>query len=223
MAGIRNSTESGLANAPPEEYLDKTGITTVMKDMMTLLLENRPEDPIRFFADYLKNVPNTCIMKSYKIITLNRTQEKSFMDNLVSAYINLEHKRPEGLRGYEFIRLIQMVCLDFPSEVTQSILDVYGKKESDIVTFEEFINGIHSTLLYEDFFAEAEVLFRRIANEGIVNTGFFFKSLDKLHNETELRMPSSKELQSAISRLYGEGKQDITFKDFVLAIFDCTN
>ena len=87
-----------------------------------------------------------------------------------------------------------MVCLDFPSEVTQSILDVYGKKESDIVTFEEFINGIHSTLLYEDFFAEAEVLFRRIANEGIVNTGFFFKSLDKLHNETELRMPSSKEL-----------------------------
>jgi hypothetical protein len=56
----------------PDEYLDKTGVTTVLKDMMTLLLENRPEDPIRFIADYLKNVPNTCIMKSYKIITLNR-------------------------------------------------------------------------------------------------------------------------------------------------------
>ena len=87
-----------------------------------------------------------------------------------------------------------MVCLDFPSEVTQSILDVYGKKESDIVTFEEFINGIHSTLLYEDFFAEAEVLFRRIAIDGIVNTEFFFTSLDKLHKDTELRMPTSDEL-----------------------------
>ena len=116
-----------------------------------------------------------------------------------------------------------MVCLDFPTEVTQSILDVYGKKESDIVTFEEFINGIHSTLLYEDFFAEAEVLFRRIAVEGVVNAEFFFRSLTKLHNETELRMPTSEELLEAISRLCGEGKEDIKFKDFVLAIFECTN
>jgi hypothetical protein len=109
MAGIRSSTDTGGSNQSPEDYLDKTGVTTILKDMMTLLLENRPDDPIRFIADYLKHVPNTSIMKSYRTITLNRSQEKSFMDNLVSAYITLENRRPEGIRGYEFIRLIKML------------------------------------------------------------------------------------------------------------------
>ena len=33
-----------------EEYLDRYGVTAYMKDVVTLLLENRPASPIAFIA-----------------------------------------------------------------------------------------------------------------------------------------------------------------------------
>jgi len=36
---------------PPEEFLDRNGITTYLKDVITLVLENRPEEPLDFMAD----------------------------------------------------------------------------------------------------------------------------------------------------------------------------
>jgi hypothetical protein len=35
----------------PQDYLDKYAITTYFKDVITLVLENRPEDPLEFMAD----------------------------------------------------------------------------------------------------------------------------------------------------------------------------
>lgn len=35
----------------PEEYLRRTGVTTYLKDIITLLLENRPEDCLQFISD----------------------------------------------------------------------------------------------------------------------------------------------------------------------------
>lgn len=34
-----------------EEYLDRYGVTTYLKDLVTLLLENRPDAPLEFATD----------------------------------------------------------------------------------------------------------------------------------------------------------------------------
>ena len=35
----------------PQDYLDRYAVTTYFKDVITLVLENRPEDPLEFIAD----------------------------------------------------------------------------------------------------------------------------------------------------------------------------
>jgi hypothetical protein len=40
----------------PQEYLDKYEITTYLKDVLVKVLEDKPEDPFQYIADYFKNV-----------------------------------------------------------------------------------------------------------------------------------------------------------------------
>ena len=35
-----------LTNMQPEEYLDKTGITSTLKELFITILENRPSNPL---------------------------------------------------------------------------------------------------------------------------------------------------------------------------------
>lgn len=73
---------------------------------------------------------------------LCKPNHDAFMDNLVSAYMNLDARRGGtnmGLLGSEYLKLIRMICIDFPEDVVELILDTLGKKESDVVSFEEFV------------------------------------------------------------------------------------
>jgi hypothetical protein len=36
----------------PDEYLEKTGVTALLKEVMLLLLENRPLRPVDFIAEW---------------------------------------------------------------------------------------------------------------------------------------------------------------------------
>ena len=44
------------ASLDAEEYLDRCGVTAYMKDCVTLLLENRPDEPLTFMGDYFRTV-----------------------------------------------------------------------------------------------------------------------------------------------------------------------
>lgn len=52
---------------PAEEFLEKTGVTATLKDLIRALLENRPVNPILFISEYLKISASGCtgLMKSY--------------------------------------------------------------------------------------------------------------------------------------------------------------
>ncbi|CAG9328420.1 unnamed protein product [Blepharisma stoltei] len=227
MAGNR---ENPLSALQPEEYLEKTGVTAVLKDLMTVLLENRPENPVQFISEYLKTSSQSCtgILKSYKLIKLCREEHDSFMDNLVAAYMNLDSKRGgnnAGLTGSEYLKLIRMLCLDFPSEIVEEVLGVLGKRESDVVVFEEFIAGIQTVLLYEDFLVEAETIFHYLdrENQGRISVQKFFKAIDKLNlYKTGLRVPPTDDIKSVMRTLTIDPQGSINFEEFALALFKTT-
>lgn len=55
------SMEQQNANAQsnsqaPEDYLEKQQVGTYLKDAISFLLENRPENPIQFLADHFRNI-----------------------------------------------------------------------------------------------------------------------------------------------------------------------
>lgn len=49
MAGARQETAMGALS--PEEYLERTGIDSTLRDLANLLLENRPARPIQFLNE----------------------------------------------------------------------------------------------------------------------------------------------------------------------------
>ena len=114
---------------PPEEFLERNGVTQYMKDVVTLLLENRPEKPLEFMADYFSNAlqGRTAVARSYRYIRLTQRNRQAFLDNLAAAYSNMARQGESnggGLTGAEYAQLIQMLCQDFPNDVVASLMQV---------------------------------------------------------------------------------------------------
>ena len=60
------------------------------------------------------------------------------------------------MKGIDFIKLAQMLCIDYPSEILQGILKMFDKREEENVEFDEFLCGIRTIMLYDNYFEEME-------------------------------------------------------------------
>ena len=135
-----------------QNKFEMLGLTAYMKDVVALLLENRPEDPVAFVAEYFQNASrgNPPLSRSYNWIRLSDRSRMSFMDNLVTAYNTLDSSTgAPGLTGKQFNKLLKSLCVDFPVDVVQGIMMLLGKGSSDIVDFPAFYAGVNACLLYE--------------------------------------------------------------------------
>eukprot|EP00761_Pharyngomonas_kirbyi_P010524 gb/GECH01010544.1/.p1 GENE.gb/GECH01010544.1/~~gb/GECH01010544.1/.p1 ORF type:complete len:296 (+),score=38.75 gb/GECH01010544.1/:1-888(+) len=169
-------------------YLNKYGIDAYLKDVTTLMLENRPEDPIHFMADYFYNVVqgSSPMVRSYRFIRLTDRHRDVFFDNLVAAYNSLAHRRssdnvdpsassssssassadPRIVTGEDLSKLLRMLCRDFPPDLLRAIFAVLGKDPVQSVPFEQFASAVNACLLYEEFLVEAEETFEQADREG---------------------------------------------------------
>ena len=96
-----------------EEYLDRYGVTAYMKDVVTLLLENRPASPIAFISKYFRTVTqgSSPLLRAYRYIRLAHPTQDAFIDNLVAAYAALDARRGvSGVTGAELLRLLDGQC-----------------------------------------------------------------------------------------------------------------
>ena len=145
-----------------EEYLDRYGVTAYMKDVVTLLLENRPASPIAFMSKYFRTVTqgSSPLLRAYRYIKLASPTQDAFIDNLVSAYVALDARRGvSGVTGAELLRLLRLLCGDCPIDVSRSLLVLLDRTESDPVSFDEFSAAVRAGLHYDDFFTRARTLF----------------------------------------------------------------
>ena len=113
LAGCQPAADAGSLDA--EEYLDRCGGTAYMKDCVTLLLENRPDEPLTFMGDYFRTVtqPSSPLLRAYRYIRLTPLDRPAFPDNLVAAYAALDSQRgTNGVTGAELQRLLAVVRTD---------------------------------------------------------------------------------------------------------------
>lgn len=147
------------------------------------------------------------------------------MDNLVASYMNLDARRGGnnvGLSGSEFLKLIRMLCVDFPDEVIDEILGILGKGEDDIVPFEEFITAVNTVIMYEDYFLDAQELFFHLDMEksGAVKVQEFLRALEKL-NKQGYPVPNSAQMQRALNVMrISDGT--VSLANFIQAMFKAT-
>jgi hypothetical protein len=54
-----------------------------------------------------------------------------------------------SVKGVDFIKIAQMLCIDYPSEILQGILKLVDKKEEETIEFDEFMAGIKTIFLFD--------------------------------------------------------------------------
>ena len=52
-----------------------------------------------------------------------------------------------------------MLCIDYPSEILTGILKLLDKREDENVEFDEFLCGIRTILLFDNFFEEMNSIY----------------------------------------------------------------
>lgn len=240
---IQRALEARQAHDPvritSDEYLERYSVAAYMKDLLTVLLENRPEEPLDFIADYFNCAVNGVppIMRSYRYIRLTKRNRQAFMDNLAQAYTIMSRSSEvpgSGLTGANYLRLLNIVCADFPAEVVHALLQVLDKKDTDTISFPTFVAGINACLLYEEFFEHAERLFNacEVDNAGRVEKETFLATIKQInalpqdvqHPTEGWTVPGNLLMERVTSALAAsqsdrvDSKTMITFREFLSTI-----
>ena len=88
------SPSSGAARSPaaPDPLdvaaFDASSLTVYLKDAVALVLENRPDDPVAFIAEYLRRVLHGAspVARAHQYLTLSPHHRDAFVDNAVVAH-----------------------------------------------------------------------------------------------------------------------------------------
>lgn len=152
----------------PLDFLSRTGVTSEIKDAITLLIENRPEDPIMFMAEFFDSHanPTTALMKSHQKLLLVHHSRLSFQSNLVQAYnILKQQKNSDGLRGLTgktYNDLLTLLCRDLTGQEVEPLQKRILCLSHEVVRFPVFKLGVLATFIYQDFLKQAESLYNEL-------------------------------------------------------------
>lgn len=149
-----------------EEYLDRYGVTAYIKDAVTLMLDNRPNDQLAFLHQYFQSVTHgsSAILHAFRYVRLTGPSQPAFFDNVCAAYASLDAHRStagvSGVSGTDLLQLLRLLGTDCSLDVSHSVLLLLHRTEGDQVSATEFAAGVRAGLYYEAFFARAGAVFR---------------------------------------------------------------
>mmetsp|Transcript_1968 Transcript_1968/g.2779 ORF Transcript_1968/g.2779 Transcript_1968/m.2779 type:complete len:275 (-) Transcript_1968:432-1256(-) len=211
-----------------------------LKDSLVTLLENRPEDPIRFLAEYFRNATKgmKSVARSYRYIRLTKHNRDAFMENLASAFRAMDAERgvgaskkssiaSPGVTQSQFKKLVEMLCDDFPLDVIDGIFQIMGKRKDDPIDFREFCGGVLACLIYEEFFEQVEWLFKcaDTSGSGTISGATLMQVIDAVKRKpnSAVQIPSDGELRKCLREVgVDQGRpseKQLCFQEFVLAMF----
>lgn len=89
-----------------------------------------------------------------------------------------------------------MLCIEYPTSVTQGILSLLDKRDDENCDFDEFLHAVKTIFLYDSFFEEMDSIFKHIDNgkTGSVRAVDLVSAMKKLRSSEiagmhELRVP----------------------------------
>ena len=143
-----------------------------------------------------------------------------------------------------------MLCIDYPAEVLNGILKMLDKKEEENVDFDEFLNGIKTIMLYDNYFEEMESLFKYLDSkkQGKIKRQEFIDAVGKLrraiekHNQEdaqnsslgtqnpknqqnyrcELKVPNEDELDHVCSQMMLMEDDMLNYDEYLISLFRVT-
>ena len=158
------------------DYLQKNDIVSQMHSGLLKLVENRPDSPMLFLADYFDSFCGTeksdKILKAMDILNLAHHSQPAFQTNLILAYdsisVNKVQKKSgvakHGLIGTVYQELLKsLVSKEISTGCVEKLLSIIGCKPNETVLYDIFRYGVTCCFIFLDFVKVCRNLFSSIS------------------------------------------------------------
>ncbi|XP_070570090.1 tubulin polyglutamylase complex subunit 1-like [Ptychodera flava] len=156
------------------EFLERTNVGTQLRDALSKMIENRPEDPVLFLAEYFEAISDNRagkVTKAYQRLQLTHYTRPAFEMNAVAAYDSLSQsgaKGYNGLTGTVYTELLNNLCRDIPTAISEKLLRRIQCRDYEVVPYDVYYSGVLACLVLNDYVKETQNLFSDFDNK---NTG----------------------------------------------------
>ena len=160
----------------PEDYLDRFGITAYLREVLSLVLENRPQAPVEFVAEYFRNAVqgSSYLHRAYRLVCMTDRGRPGFLGNVIKAHQVLAHRKGSiGVTGEEMTKLLSLICHNFPSNISDMVLKniFFGRHSpTDIIEFDIFYLSVNVCLLFAEQIEFARQYFTSMCMEDCMQT-----------------------------------------------------
>ncbi|CAH1788454.1 unnamed protein product [Owenia fusiformis] len=147
------------------QFLERTQVSSQIKDVLTKVIENRPLDPIAFIADYFESVGDKSnrLSKSHQQLLLTHHSRPAFEANVRIAYdilsLSKVHKTIRGINGSVFMDLLNLLTEGMVPGVKEKLYKKLQCKSHEVIRYDIFRSGIFACFVLQDFLKEAEGLY----------------------------------------------------------------
>ena len=126
----------------------------------------------------------------------------AFDDNLFEAFTLLERGEDNcGVLGIDFIKIVQMLFIQYPKGILDEILRLLDKKEDEVLEFSQFQAGIKTVLMFDNYFEEMKVIFNHLNFQklGKIQISELSEAITKLGKtkQNTVKVPTAAEIQEA--------------------------
>ncbi|KAJ3183052.1 hypothetical protein HDU87_007474 [Geranomyces variabilis] len=90
------------------------------KDAICRLLEDRPERPAKFLAEYVNRGTNT-LLREFEFVQATPANRTSFVDRFADT---LEARTAVSYTAAEYQHLVELICSDFPRDLTARAAEI---------------------------------------------------------------------------------------------------
>ncbi|XP_041474295.1 tubulin polyglutamylase complex subunit 1-like isoform X2 [Lytechinus variegatus] len=147
------------------EYLEKSHVGKWVRDSLSKIIANRPEDPIQFLASYFESIreKGNRVVRAHQVLYLTHHSRLAFEDNVATAYQILStpssSKHSFGLTGSAYKELLRKILRFVPETVEDDIMRKIGPRDHEFIPLDVFHHGILTAFVLIDFLQQSEGLY----------------------------------------------------------------
>ncbi|CAG5119092.1 unnamed protein product, partial [Candidula unifasciata] len=150
----------------------KHNVHGVMRELLAKIIANRPENPIKFIADYFETLtlddhqPTDLISKAVQVLTLTHHSRPMFDTNVQTAFQLLNkytiNKKLQGMNGTVLSHILHALCKNIPPVISIRLFKRLECFEYEAVTYDVFRSSVFTCCVLQDYITIADNLFQTL-------------------------------------------------------------
>lgn len=148
------------------EFLETSHVNNWIKNALSQLVANRPDDPIAFLDQFFGNLGENTnrTNQALELISMSHHSKHGFAQNVTAAYEVLSQpkssRHPVGVTGGTYKAFLDLVCSSIPVEIKDKLFKKISPREFEFIPLDVFHSGILACLILEEFIAISESLYK---------------------------------------------------------------